>query len=145
MRSNGAARALIRLGRARQSHSCKFVFVKGVSFVTSRAKDATLPVRSHARTGQPSPPPLLDAQGKGFEFKDLVTMADPERGITIALNGRTLMTRAETRSSLLVEQGYDRIKVATALNEEFIPERIRETTFIKPGDRVEVLSARQGG
>ena len=72
-------------------------------------------------------------------------MAEVEHSITVALNGREVATRAETLAFLLAEQGFDRGKVATALNEEFVPERARDSTALRHGDRVEVVSVRQGG
>ena len=46
---------------------------------------------------------------------------------------------------LLTEQGFAGLKVATALNGDFVPERAREVTKLTGGDRIEVVSARQGG
>ena len=63
----------------------------------------------------------------------------------IVLNGRTVMSAAATVSVLLAEQGYRGLKVATAVNGEFVPERARDTTGVRAGDSVEVVSARQGG
>lgn len=63
----------------------------------------------------------------------------------IAVNGATLATAAETLAALVAEQGFAGVKVATALNGDFVPERARATTTIADGDRVEILSVRQGG
>ena len=64
---------------------------------------------------------------------------------TISLNGEPATTRAATLAELLAEQGYGDRKVATAVNGSFVPERARGSTRISPGDRIEVLAARQGG
>lgn len=63
----------------------------------------------------------------------------------ISLNGRTLATAAATLAALLAEQGLAEAKVATALNGAFVAARARAETPLAAGDRVEVLSARQGG
>ena len=36
-------------------------------------------------------------------------------------------------------------KVATALNGEFVPARVREAIRLKDGDRIEIVAPRQGG
>ncbi|HWK34102.1 MAG TPA: sulfur carrier protein ThiS, partial [Hyphomicrobium sp.] len=36
-------------------------------------------------------------------------------------------------------------RVATARNGDFVPERERATTELRPGDRIEILSPRRGG
>lgn len=63
----------------------------------------------------------------------------------IVLNGRPLGTAAPTLAALLAEQGFDGVKVATAVNGDFVPERGRAATGLRAGDHVEVLSVRQGG
>lgn len=63
----------------------------------------------------------------------------------ITLNGRAVATAASTLADLIDEQGLAEMKVATALNGEFVAARVRAETPLAAGDRVEVLSARQGG
>jgi sulfur carrier protein len=63
----------------------------------------------------------------------------------VVLNGRTVISTAATVAVLLAEQGYRGLKVATAVNGSFVPERARDTTGIRAGDSIEVVSARQGG
>ena len=63
----------------------------------------------------------------------------------ITLNGEGVPTQAATLAAFLSEQGYDIEKVATAINGTFVPLRHRESTPIKSGDAVEVVSVRQGG
>lgn len=63
----------------------------------------------------------------------------------ITLNGRAVSTSATTLDALLVEQDLAGGKVATALNGEFVPARLRAETRLAAGDHVEALSARQGG
>jgi sulfur carrier protein len=62
----------------------------------------------------------------------------------IVLNGETRDVCAETLSDLLAECGFSG-RVATAVNEEFVPSSLRTTRELKDGDRVEVLSPMQGG
>ncbi|MBB4196628.1 thiamine biosynthesis protein ThiS [Rhodoblastus sphagnicola] len=63
----------------------------------------------------------------------------------IAVNGEALDARAETLKALLSELDYDSAVVATAVNEVFVRAKDRAATALKDGDRVEVLSPRQGG
>ena len=48
-------------------------------------------------------------------------------------------------AALVDEQGFANVKVATAINGEFVPERMRTATSLRPGDRIEILTVRQGG
>ena len=63
----------------------------------------------------------------------------------IIVNGMVTETTADTLQALLDEQGYGGTRVATARNGTFVPTRVREETALKPGDSIEVVSARQGG
>jgi sulfur carrier protein len=63
----------------------------------------------------------------------------------IAVNGEALEAEATTLAALLCELDYDPALVATALNESFVRAKDRETCALKEGDKVEVLSPRQGG
>jgi sulfur carrier protein len=64
---------------------------------------------------------------------------------TITVNGASLATGARTLAELVAEQGLGDAKVATAVNGEFVPARRRAETPVADGDRIEILSARQGG
>lgn len=64
--------------------------------------------------------------------------------MNIMLNGAPGRTNAETLESLLREQGFGS-RVATARNGDFVPATLRAVTPIRQGDRIEVLSAMQGG
>lgn len=63
----------------------------------------------------------------------------------VIVNGMMTETTAETLQALLDEQGYGEERVATARNGAFVPRRVRDETSLKPGDSIEVVSARQGG
>ncbi len=63
----------------------------------------------------------------------------------IAVNGAALEARAETLAALLVELDYPPELVATAVNETFVRAKDRQSCALKDGDRVEILSPRQGG
>lgn len=67
------------------------------------------------------------------------------RRLDIILNGGAATTAAATLAGLLDEKGYTGLKVATAVNGDFVPERARAATALQPGDHIEVVSARQGG
>ncbi len=65
--------------------------------------------------------------------------------ISLTINGEAAETTAPTLAALLAERDFTGLKVATALNGDFVPASRREQTALRAGDRVEVLSARQGG
>jgi sulfur carrier protein len=72
-------------------------------------------------------------------------MSNREPSLSISLNGEALLTQSTTLEDLLVELGFAGRKVATAHNGDFVPERARAGTRLAAGDRIEVVSARQGG
>jgi len=62
----------------------------------------------------------------------------------IVLNGDAREVAAATLSALLTECGFSG-RVATAVNEEFIPVTIRDSRALNEGDRVEIVAPMQGG
>ena len=62
----------------------------------------------------------------------------------IVLNGEPHDVQATTLSDLLIECGFSG-RVATAVNEDFVPSSLRIGRALNDGDRVEVLSPMQGG
>lgn len=68
-------------------------------------------------------------------------------GVTlpVVVNGETTVTTAATLFDLVTERGLADVRVATARNGDFVPERMRAQTQLQPGDRIEILSARHGG
>ena len=52
---------------------------------------------------------------------------------------------AETLAAALEALDYRGAVVATALNGEFVPARLRAATRVKDGDRIEIVAPRQGG
>lgn len=63
----------------------------------------------------------------------------------IIVNGDALTTSAATLAELVDELGFKDARVATACNGDFVPERARAATRLGDGDRVEIVSPRQGG
>ena len=63
----------------------------------------------------------------------------------ILVNGVPVTTRAATLADLVTELGHGDARVATALNGDFVPARVRGATQLAPGDRIEIVSPRQGG
>lgn len=63
----------------------------------------------------------------------------------IEVNGETREITATQLDAALVELGWGEAKVATALNGSFVPAGARGATTLNNGDRLEVLSAMQGG
>jgi sulfur carrier protein len=72
-------------------------------------------------------------------------MLQPEPKTELIVNGRKALTAARTIAELVGEHELAASKVATALNGHFVPEPRRATTALNAGDRVEIVSARQGG
>ncbi|MFA5955444.1 sulfur carrier protein ThiS [Hyphomicrobium sp.] len=72
-------------------------------------------------------------------------MVQHEARIELVVNGRKAESAARTLAALIEEQGLGDATVATALNGQFVPEARRATTALDAGDRVEIVSARQGG
>lgn len=62
----------------------------------------------------------------------------------IVLNGETREVMATTLAALLLECGMSG-RVATAVNEEFIPAGMRQNHTLADGDRVEIVAPMQGG
>ncbi|MGH1371687.1 sulfur carrier protein ThiS [Planktotalea sp.] len=63
----------------------------------------------------------------------------------IIVNGEPIESNAATLEALLMELGKADAKVATAVNEGFVPVGLRAQTNLKNGDRVELVAPRQGG
>lgn len=63
----------------------------------------------------------------------------------IRLNGTEKETGAETLADLLNEMGYTDARVATAVNEDFVPAQSRAEHRLADGDRIEIVAPRQGG
>lgn len=62
----------------------------------------------------------------------------------ITVNGTPRKVQADTLAGVLEECGFSG-RVATAVNEDFVPLSARVETRLKDGDRLEVLGAMQGG
>lgn len=65
--------------------------------------------------------------------------------MNITINGTPTEVQGDTLATLLDELGYGDDKVATALNETFVPTLARGQTALSSGDRVEIVTPRQGG
>lgn len=65
----------------------------------------------------------------------------------IEVNGRPREVRASVVADLLRELGYDPdgSGIAVAVNGELVPRGSWETSTVRPGDRVDVVGAVQGG
>ena len=62
----------------------------------------------------------------------------------IIINGKSQLIEANNLEDLLLELKYQG-KLATALNENFIPLSERKKTILKDGDRVEIVAPMEGG
>lgn len=65
--------------------------------------------------------------------------------LQISVNGEPRATEASTLAELVAESGLADARVATAINGDFVPERARAKRVLAEGDRVEIVSPRQGG
>ena len=63
----------------------------------------------------------------------------------LVVNGELQDVPAATLAEALQSLDLAEAKVATALNGEFVPARVRAATPVKEGDRIEILAPRQGG
>lgn len=63
----------------------------------------------------------------------------------ITLNGAPRDVISVSLDALLEECGFADAKVATAVNEEFVPATARAGTSLSDGDRIEIVAPRQGG
>ena len=63
----------------------------------------------------------------------------------IVLNGDPREVGATCLSDLLTELGFGEAKVATAVNEAFVPAAHRDKTQLNDGDRLEIVAPMQGG
>lgn len=68
-----------------------------------------------------------------------------EQALELTINGERQSIKAATLDRALIELGFGDAKVATALNGEFVPAVRRGGVMLKPGDRIEIVTARQGG
>ena len=66
---------------------------------------------------------------------------------TIRVNGESEPLAVSTLAALLAEKALDTAQrgIAVALNGAVVPRAAWEQTTLKPGDRVEIVRARQGG
>lgn len=63
----------------------------------------------------------------------------------IIVNGTPHDSTVGTLAELLIELGKGDAKVATSVNEAFVPKMLRSGQALKDGDRVEIVAPRQGG
>ncbi|QCO55406.1 sulfur carrier protein ThiS [Pseudorhodobacter turbinis] len=63
----------------------------------------------------------------------------------IIVNGEAHETSAPTLAALLDTLGKGEAKVATSVNEAFVPKHQRADHTLQDGDRVEIVAPRQGG
>jgi sulfur carrier protein len=63
----------------------------------------------------------------------------------LVVNGQSQEVPAATLADALRSLDLAEAKVATALNGDFVPERERQETALKDGDRIEIVAPRQGG
>lgn len=72
-------------------------------------------------------------------------MLSEVRNKDLVVNGKPVSSQAAVLSELLQEQEFGTVRVATALNGQFVAAAARSHATLKSGDRIEIVSARQGG
>ena len=72
------------------------------------------------------------------------TSAD-RAALALTINGEVRQSSAATLLELLADLGYGANRVATAVNGDFVPERLRSSHRLAPGDAIEIVAPRQGG
>lgn len=60
-------------------------------------------------------------------------------------NEKKTVKQGQTVAALLENLGYQKVKVAVAINGDFVPRSGYDQAVINPDDRIDVLSAVQGG
>ena len=65
--------------------------------------------------------------------------------MVVIVNGKEVETAARSLDELVAEQALADKRIATALNGQFIAAAARPTTRLNAGDKVEIVSPRQGG
>lgn len=65
--------------------------------------------------------------------------------VAVVINGRSVRLAAATLAEVVAAEGLGDGKVATALNGAFVPAAKRDSTPVRDGDRIEIVSPRQGG
>jgi sulfur carrier protein len=63
----------------------------------------------------------------------------------IFVNGDRHEVEPDTLAAALTVLGFGRRKIATALNGDFVPAGMRQSTRLTDGDRIEVVAPMQGG
>jgi len=65
--------------------------------------------------------------------------------LKLQVNGEDIIVSSVTLGALLAELDYGQTMIATAVNNELVPQEGRETFPVKDGDRIEILAPMQGG
>ncbi|MCB1511501.1 MAG: sulfur carrier protein ThiS [Hyphomicrobiaceae bacterium] len=82
------------------------------------------------------------AAATGSQPSEIATTAKP---LELVVNGERTTGAFATLADLLTEFGYGETRVATAVNGEFVAAPARATRQLTSGDRIEIVSPRQGG
>ncbi len=68
-----------------------------------------------------------------------------ETDMVVTVNGKRIETSAQNLAELIAEQDLSDQKIATALNGQFVAANARVGARLKDGDKIEIVSPRQGG
>ena len=71
--------------------------------------------------------------------------AETNLSCKIVVNGEQVATAAATLADLVEELGFHGVRIATARNGDFVPERSRPDTALRAGDQIEIVTPRHGG
>ena len=89
--------------------------------------------------------PYADAVLRAWQSMNIGLRGAYEAKMDVVVNGKSMPTAARYLSELVAEHAMLGVKVATALNGAFVAEASRAATPLQPGDRIEIVSPRQGG
>lgn len=63
----------------------------------------------------------------------------------VKINGKDLDAAGRSIAEIVTDEGYDCVRVAVELNEKIISKTEYESTVLRDGDRVEIISFVGGG
>lgn len=67
------------------------------------------------------------------------------KSLSLVVNGEAREVAASTLADAIDVLGYAGLRVATAVNGTFVPQRDRTSTTLSAGDQIEIVAPRQGG
>ena len=82
---------------------------------------------------------------KILEIRQKIRAQGKEVDKMVKINGKLIEAEGETVGTYLEKNGYDRKRLAVERNGEILPKKEYDTTVLKDGDTIEVVSFVGGG